>query len=226
MKQKNTLLLVIVLLFFIQVFGAAADESPWVQKKNVSGIEVYVRDVTGSKYKEFRGIMYVKNVTLGNILSVFDDIPGYTKWLHECIEAKLVKRISIFDRYIYTCTRAPWPVWDRDMAFHAVITQDPQTLIVTIRLTGTPDMVEKRENIKRIRVPKMICVWTFKPMDNGDVMLVYQMHSEAGGDVPASIANMAVVDLPYNTLKKLKDAIKDPKYIKGHYDQIKEPKKK
>jgi hypothetical protein len=206
-------------LWTVYVFAQAE----WTLKKKTAGIEVYVREVPGSKLREFKGTMVLQNTRLTSLVAAFDDPSTYTSWMYEVIDAKLLKRINLFERVTYTVTRAPWPVWNRDLVSHSLISQDPKTCTVTIRLTGKADYIPPVP--KTIRVPKMNGLWTFQPLDTGEVMVTYQMHSEPGGDLPPELANMAVVDLPYNTLLKLRDFIKQEKYANMVYPQIREPKR-
>lgn len=202
----------------------ASAQTEWKLKKKDAGIEVYVRDVPGSKLMEFRGTMTLPKTSLSSLLATFDDPSTYTGWMYEVIEAKLLKKVNLYERISYTVTRAPWPVWNRDLVSHAVISQDPKTLAVTIRLTGQADYIPPVP--KTIRMPKMNGMWTFQPIGAGDVMVTYQMHSDPGGDLPPGLANMAVVDLPYNTLFRLRDFIKQEKYATAVYPQIREPKRR
>ncbi|TFH38917.1 MAG: hypothetical protein E4G96_09765 [Chrysiogenales bacterium] len=199
--------------------GAA--QEAWKLKKKKDGIEVYVRSVPGSKLDEFRGVMRIADTRLSSLLAAFDDTPSYTRWMHECIEARLLKKISLFERFTYTVTRAPWPVWNRDMVSHSIIRQDPATLAIAIRLEARADQVPPRE--KMVRVPMMRGLWTFTPLESGEIMVVYQMHSDPGGSLPPGLANMAVVDLPYYTLVNLRKIVREERYVSAVIPQIKEP---
>jgi hypothetical protein len=200
----------------------AADEGGWKLKKKSAGIEVYARDVPGSKLQEFRAVMYVRDTRLSSLMAVFDDAASYPLWMFRCYEARVLKKISLQERITYTATATPWPLRDRDLVVRAIVTQDPGTLAVTIRVTGIADYIPPVE--KRIRVPKMNGTWTFMPAEPGVVMVVYQQHNEPGGTVPPGLVNMAVVDLPYNTLMKLREMVKQEKYAKAVYPQVQEPK--
>jgi hypothetical protein len=221
MKIRYAITFITALLLSVPFYNAAA-QSDWTLKKKQSGIEIYVRDATGSNFKEFRGIMNLSNVKLGSLLAVFDDPASYTRWMHNCIEAKLLKIISTHERITYTVTHAPWPVWDRDIVSHALISQDPKTLAVSIRITGKADYIKPVE--KRIRVSMMKGLWIFKPLESGGIEVSYQMHSEPGGELPAGLSNMASVDLPFYTLIKLRDIVKEKKYANAVYQLVIEPK--
>jgi hypothetical protein len=212
----------ITALLLCAPFGNAAAQSNWTLKKKQSGIEIYVRDAAGSSFKEFRGIMTLSKVKLGSLLAVFDDMASYTRWMHNCTEARLLKLISPFERITYIVTHAPWPVWDRDIVSQTLISQDPKTLAVSIRITGKADYLPPVE--KRIRVPRIEVFWLLKPLASGDIEVFYQSHSEPGGELPAGLTNIASVDLPYYTLMKLRDIVKEDKYAKATYPIITELK--
>jgi hypothetical protein len=218
-KQKWLFLL--MLTTAVMWTGNASAQTEWKLKKKDAGIEVYVRDAPGSKLQEFKGTVLLQNTRLSSLVAVFDDPSTYTSWMYEVIEAKLLKRVNLYERITYTLTRAPWPVWNRDLISYSVISQDPKTYTVTLRTTGRADYLPPVPNT--IRVPKMNATWTFTPTGAGDVMVVYQMHSEPGGDLPPGIANMASVDLPYRTLSMLRDFIKQEKYAKAVFPQVREP---
>lgn len=218
---KKTALLVALLLSCIMIVDASA-QSDWKLKKKKNGIEVYVRDVPGSKLQEFKGTMYLEKTRLSSLMAAFDDTLSYTTWMYECIDAKLLKQVNFFERVHYLVTHAPWPVWNRDLVSFSIVRQDPKTLTITISLTGRPDYIPPVPN--RVRIPKMTGLWIFTPTGAGDVMVSYQMHNEPGGSLPAGIANMATVDLPYNTLMRLRELIKQEKYATAAYAQVKEPK--
>jgi hypothetical protein len=219
---KLKLFLLLMLMISGLWIADASAQADWKLKKSDAGIEVYVRDVAGSRFQEFKGTMRLKSTRLASLVAVFDDPSTYTSWMHEVIEARLLKTVSLYERYTYTVTRAPWPVTNRDLISYSIIGQDPKTLTVTLRTSGKADYIPPVPD--RVRVPRMNALWTFTPVNGGDVMVTYQMHSEPGGYITPELANMAVVDLPYNTLLKLRNFIKQPKYASIAYPQIREPK--
>ncbi|MBP7736852.1 MAG: START domain-containing protein [Spirochaetes bacterium] len=219
---KLKLLLPVMLMISGLWAADASAQADWKLKKSGAGIEVYVRDVAGSRFQEFKGIMYLKQTRLASLVAVFDDPSTYTTWMHEVVEARLLKTVNLYERYTYTVTRAPWPVTNRDLISYSIIAQDPKTLTVTLRTSGKADFIPPVPD--RVRVPRMNALWTFKPLSGGDVMVTYQMHSEPGGYITPELANMAAVDLPYNTLFKLRNFLRQPKYASIAYPQIREPK--
>lgn len=217
MKIRPAFFLVALLL----VPGIVMAEEAWQLKKEKNGIQVFVRKVPGSELKEFRGVTYLKGVTLSSLLATLDITEGYTRWLHNCGEARLLKKVSQHERYNYMVTKAPWPVSDRDSVMHSVVSQNPKDLTVTVRMQSVADFMPPVKG--RVRIPKLAGLWIYKPLDNGSVMVVYQLHSEPGGKLPASLANTAVVDLPYFTLMNLTKIIQEPQYRDAKYAEVTEP---
>lgn len=220
MKQTCMIVLTAVLALAFPA-ARAADDGGWTLKKSGSGIEIYLRDYPGSKTKEFRAMMRVPGARLSSLMGVFDDTPSYPRWMHNCIEARLVKRISASERITYSATKAPWPVSTRDMVTHSIVRQDPTTLAVTLKINALPEFLPPVNG--RVRIQKLDAAWTFRPEGNGDVLVTYQLHSEPGGSLPAGLANMAVTDLPFNTFIKLRNIIREEKYAAARFPQITEP---
>ena len=52
-----------------------------------------------------------------------------------------------------------------------------------------------------------VCSWTVTPEAEGRTRVVFEMHLEPGGGIPAWLANSRVVDSPFETLKNLRGII-------------------
>jgi hypothetical protein len=222
MKRILRLLFPLVLLvMFQQADYAGTTIDGWKLKKRQGGIYAMLRDVPGSGLKEFRGIMYVKGVRLSSMVATFDDTASYTRWMHNCIESKLLKYMNVHERITYTVTHAPWPASDRDVIVYSLMTQNPEDLSVTIDINGKPDYLPRQSG--RVRIPMMKDTWTFKPLKSGDVMVVYQTVTDPGGPLPLALLNLSVVDLPFLTMQKFRNVVKEDRYAAAMYTVIEEP---
>ena len=222
MSSRFKILLFSLLLCIAQqsVFGAKAADT-WVLKKNNNGIEAYLRDVPGTDLKEFKGVMYVSGVRLSSMVATFDDTASYTRWMHNCTESRLLKYMNVHERITYTVTHAPWPAADRDTVVYSLMSQNPDDLSVTIDIAGRPEYLPKQPH--RLRIPMMKAMWTFKPLKSGTVMIVYQTVTDPGGPLPLWLLNLSVVDLPYFTMHKFRDVIKEGRYSTAMYQVVEEP---
>jgi hypothetical protein len=211
----------IALMFGAVAFGIQP-QNDWELEKKERGIEVFTRMTPGSDFKEFQGVMYVTGARLSSLVAAFDDTSSYPNWMHNCIEAKLLKKINTFQRYTYFAIKAAWPASDRDNVVYSELNQDAKTLAVTISMTGIPGYLPPHGS--RARIPVMKTSWLFQPMESGAVKIVYRSKSDPGGSIPAGIANLAAVDLPFYTLLNLSKIIKEERYARARYQEIKEPR--
>jgi hypothetical protein len=188
----------------------------WELKENKNGVKVYTRDVAGSDVEEFKGETTVKT-NLGSLLSIMDDFKNYPTWAYNCPFAERVKKISVSEGIAYTVLKTPWPVTDRDLVTHYVITQNPKTKIVVLKMDAVKGYVPDKGNV---RMTYLKGFYQFTPMKNGYVQIIYQVHSDPGGSVPTSIINMFIIDTPYNSLLNLKNKVENPKFVKTYRKEI------
>lgn len=222
MKRIHSAAIAVALAAFICVSaGAVVDRSAWKLEKSQEGIQAFLRNYPGADMKEFKGVMRVRGVRLSSLVATFDDTPSYTRWMHNCTESRLVKVINERERITYTVTSAPWPATDRDTVVYSLISQDPRTLAVTIAITNRPDYIPKKKG--RVRLPMMKALWTFMPLDSGEVMITYQTVNRAGGGVPQFFLNLSAIDLPFFTMDKFRKVAAESKYADAAYEFIEEP---
>jgi len=62
----------------------------WDLAKEGHGIQVSTRKVSGSKFKEYKGIMTVE-ASLSSLVALVNDVPAYPKWIDTCKEGKILR---------------------------------------------------------------------------------------------------------------------------------------
>jgi len=178
---------------------ATAQAEDWKVAKEQDGIKVSLSEVAGSKYKAYRGVT-VMNTTMDKLRTLQEDVPGACAWIHECKSQKLLKHDG--DKtWTYTQFNTPWPVKSRDSVLE-VTTVEGADGSLTRNLKGVPTYQPEKADF--VRVTQVDGFWKFTPKGPGQVEVIYQVHTEPGGDVPSWLANKFVVDAPFNTLKALK----------------------
>jgi len=193
--------------------------SSWELAKKQDGVTVYTRSVKGSNFKEYKAVTDIKT-SLPSLVAVVEDVAAYPSWIHTCKEGKLLKRINEKETYNYTINEAPWPVRDRDAAVHNKISQNPEDRVVTIEIRGIPQYVPEKTRLQRVN--KIDGFWRFTPLGGDMVEVLYQVHSEPGGNLPSWLVNSIVVSQPFYTLVKMKKMITRPKYRNAEYEFIKD----
>ncbi len=191
----------------------------WEIAKDKNGIAVYTRHLEGSRFKEYKAVNFMRS-SLSSLVALVDDAESYPDWIHTCSEGKLLKRISERETYKYTINEAPWPVSDRDAVVHHIIDQNHDSGVITIHITGKPFYIAKKEGL--LRVERIKGFWQFIPMESGQTKVIYQVHTEPGGSIPAWLLNSIVVSQPYQTILNMKQVIVRTKYQEAKYDFIRE----
>jgi hypothetical protein len=192
----------------------------WELKEEKSGIKLYTRNVNGSNVKEFKGEVVV-SCNLGGILTLIDDISSYPKWLYNCTYAERLKKITRSSGYTYSVLKTPWPLTDRDAVVYYEVTQDEQTKTVTISIKGTKDYIPLKDD--KVRLPSVKGCWQLVPVKKNLTKVIYQLHCEPGGYIPASIINLYITETPYYNLRNLKKIVESPLYPKITMSGVNEP---
>ncbi|NRA24731.1 MAG: START domain-containing protein [Oleispira sp.] len=213
-------LLITLLLSTFFTFTAQAENSSWeLEKENEDlHLKVFTREIDGSDLKEFRGEMLVKT-EMTTLAALLLDGQSAPKWMHQCEKFELVEQIDPLTAVVYFINGAPWPVDDRDAVISSRMSQDPETLVVTIEIDALSDRLPEDENY--VRIPRMSGFWSFTPVDNGKILVRYQVHAEPGGSLPSWLANSVVVDTPYYTMANMVEMLKKEKYQQAEISLIK-----
>jgi len=201
-------LLLVVCLFTIS--SVNADE--WQLAKETDGIQVFTRSISGSSLKAFKGVVTIP-ARLTSIVATIDDTSIHTRLFHNTKIAKELKKVSPTESYRYFVTKLPWPVKNRDSIVHSVLKQNKQTKSIQVTLTAAPKYIPVKSGL--VRIQQMTGRWLLVPEKNS-VKVVYEMSVNPGGNLPTWLVNSMSVDLPFITLKNLRNLVKQPKYQKAH----------
>ena len=86
----------------------------------------------------------------------------------------------------------------------------PASSTVQIRSRAVPDLLPEKKG--HIRVAMVDSRWDLKPLPGNLVEVSYFLHSDPGGQIPAWLINSMVIDQPFNTLRNLRDILKELPY--------------
>lgn len=189
----------------------------WELKKEKNGVKVFTRSIEGSNFKEFKSVG-VHSGSISSLISVLQDDSNFCNWFPDCKEFKLLKKPSRLERYQYMVVKAPFPVNNRDTIQHTVLNQDPVTKTVTINLSASPEIIPEVPGT--VRVPKSKGVWKFTPLDNNQVEVLFQLHSDPGGSLPEWVANIFVTETPLKAVINLIKLAAEDKYANNKIDYI------
>ena len=193
--------------------------APWHLEKEDDGITVYTREVTGSEFLEFKGIVEV-DASVDAVVAFLYDTERTAEWIHDCDFGMTLEEVDFRDNYIYQTFDLPFPASDRALILHS-------TLIYTLegaRLdsVAASDFCKDRETerCQRVIQNKMLMITKSKgsysmiKTGTSKTKIIWQLHTEPGGYIPTWLANALVVDLPLYSLAKLREMVLEPRYYK------------
>ena len=192
------------------LFPSVPMASDWKLELDRQEIQIYTRKADGSDYKEFKGVTKLKT-SLNSLVALLEDTDACRQWAYKCKSEKTVKIVSDNERYNYVVSDGS-PLSDRDAIIHITRTQDATTNTVVIQRDGVPDFIPEKPGIARVKT--IHGSWTLRPKGDGYVVITFQSTSDPGGNVPAFLANLAVTDIPFKTLIRLRSEVMKPKYQK------------
>jgi len=198
--------MVLVAVFSVGIVEA---KSAWELSKQTDGIQVYVRDTPNSKLKSFRAVVSIPT-RLTSLVAVLEDTTVFPRLFHNCKSAKSLKKVGHNEFYNYIVTGMPWPVSSRDSITQSIISQDKKTKRVVVAINSKPNMLPQKAGI--VRIKHLVGRWEFTPLKNGMTKVVYELNIVPGGNIPAWLVNLLIVDTPFYTLSKLRNLVKEPIY--------------
>ena len=194
-----------ILILFLFTPG----DEPWVERKNKDNIVVYTRKVVTSDYKEIKITTNVKT-TLSSIVKALSDVDHFKDWIYNCTQATLVKKSSDADITTYQVFDVPWPSTDRDVVSRLQITQDKKTKVVTLASDIVNGLIPEFKEL--VRVADFHSRYILTPIADGSVDIDYELGTNPGGEVPAWLVNLVIVNAPYQTQEKLNELVLNPRY--------------
>lgn len=201
----------------------AAEE--WTLRREDPTLDVVVHDrETPEGYREFRGVTYLRS-RLSGFVALFRDTERMPEWLYRAEHVATLREVSPTETYAYTQIRMPWPFRDRDSVVHVVLTQDPDTLELTLRASAVPDYQPEAKGF--IRMPVIESSWRFTPMPDGRTRVEFAGFADPGGRLSSGLLgtfqSKLVWQSPYNSLRDLHAVIGDAQYQAAEYAHILEP---
>jgi len=216
-----TSMALVLSICFLTASDPLHGDDGWELVRSRDGISVYLRATSLSGIKECKGVAIMEGVTLSSLLAVLDDTGTYTQWMYNCYEAKLLKKVSLYERVTYLAQKFPSGLKDRDLVNRSVVSQDAATGAVTIRVTGEPDFIPPIQG--RLRIQTLKGHWILRPLKSGSVEVEYLIHMDPGGNLFAWMVNLGLPDAPYQTLREMRKIIRRDKFRTKKFSEVNEP---
>jgi len=193
-------------VLLLALYSPCLSAQSWKFIKEKDGIRIYTKSSENSSFKSFRGeteyhsTMEKLSMYIGNV----ENVDWWDKNVRE-IKVLSVERDKLV-RY-YLLYDVPWPFNDRDLCVEARITIDPVTGEKVVFAKPLLDVVPERKGVVRIR--NYWQKWVLKPSGKNTIHAVLEGSVDPGGNVPAWLYNMVIVDTPLKVMRGIKTLVEE-----------------
>ena len=198
----------LLMLMFLSGFRVPG-QGKWELKEEKNGIRVYSRENELSDFNEFRATTQVSQ-PIEAFIAVLKDIQAIPEWMFSVKFSRLLETQGDTVQVYYTEAKAPFPFKNRDGIYYNCFRWEETTRTLTVDIELRPDYLDPEEGL--VRISRGSGFWLAKEIGPGNLELIFQMQLDPGGNIPAWLANMFVVDTPMHTLTELKRLMSDNRY--------------
>jgi hypothetical protein len=215
--MKYAIFIAFCLLYLSPLSAQKKDANGWIFKNEKEGIKVWYRKT--SDIHEVKLTTSLK-VPLSGLVQLLSETEHYPEWGYKVSESKMLKQVSDFESYYYSKLDFPWPLEDRDIIMHSFIEQDKDSKKIVARSKAKPDYLAAKKGL--VRISTCETSWTLMPGPGGWVYVEYYIYSSPGGSIPDWMVNMAIDVGPRETIKGIRNFIRQDKYQNAKLAHIKD----
>lgn len=205
------------MLFLLGSLIQSTAQEDWELRQDKDGIAIYSRSSDFSSFDEFRAVTQIDQ-SVHAFVALLRDIDRIPQWMHSVTKSRLLDRQGDSIQIYYTEAKAPFPLKNRDGIYLNRFQWDESQKTLEVAIEVLAGYLDEEGGLVRIARGKGL--WQAQTLPSGKLELVFQMQVDPGGSIPAWLANMFVVDTPFETLAKLKELIKEEQYQSVRFDFI------
>jgi len=188
----------------------------WQFRVEHKGIKIYSSKVSGYDIHSFKGESEMK-VPLKKLISLFHDMPSYSRWVHQLTSMDVLEKTDDIEYVVRQIIKTPWPLQEREVILRTgLVSAGENSIAVTMQ--GEPDYLP--HNPKYHRVRHSSGMWVFTPTSHGKVHIAFVMHIDPGKDVPASVSNAGMFEVPFYSMNNMRTLIMDASYNPSYPEEI------
>lgn len=181
-------------------FNKSADNNEWKLRKDAHGIQVFTREYPDLRVKEYKAVT-VCNSGIQEVAAILEDFASYPNWINNCKSLEVIERKNETVVTNYIRIAFPWPLHDRDGIWqvHTIFNNDS---IYMNRIISKPKIVPEKKGI--VRMQNAHGGWKVEKLEDGRTKISQQFLADPGGDLPAWVVNLFLVDSPHDSFKNLR----------------------
>lgn len=205
MYTLKTICTGLVLIMSMFTTSSYAENTEWELKKDKKGVKVYVAKLGDSSFLSFRAVSVMKT-NINSLVNLMRDMSAMESWLETCRDPKVVEEPDEATRIIHMKNDSPFfLVSHRDL----VLVQRFRRVSDDVLMVDLEDRGDTIPPVDGYVRGEFNGHWKFTQLSDSAVEVEYYGLTDPRGSVPAMFANMAVLDVPYNTLIKIRKILHD-----------------
>jgi len=181
----------------------------WELHTDKDGIKIYTSAVPDSKVKAIK-VDAEFNATASQLVALIMDVNSSADWVYHTKSAAVIKQVSPSELYYYSEVNLPWPAANRDFVAHLIVSQNPDTKVITIDGPAVSGFVPLKKGI--VRIEHSVGKWTITPVGTDKIKVEYNIHVDPGGSLPSWLVNMFATEGPVKIFKGIKSQLQKPFY--------------
>ena len=188
----------------------------WKFRIEHKGIKIFSSKVNGSDIHGFKGVTEMQ-VSLKKLISLFHDMASYNRWVHQLVDMHILDKTDAVEYVVRQIIKTPWPLQEREVIMRTgLVSAGGNSVALTMK--GEPDYLP--DNPKYHRVRHATGMWVFNPTAQGKVHITFVMHIDPGKDVPSSLSNAGMFEVPFYSLNNLRTLMMDGSYNPLYPEEI------
>jgi len=195
-----------VLLMSSGVFVAAtsASANTWTLEREEKGIQAYTQFSEELGYNRVKLEMVI-DAPVESLVSINTDAANLNQWMETFDEVEVIEENSWYDYVLYVTYNFPFPYQDRDSLSRTIVYKKEDGTVV-VKFIGA----DKKKPISKeyVRMDYIDGAWEFSKINEHQTKVVYTSLVSPGGEGPKWVINAFSLDVPFASLKNLKETLK------------------
>jgi len=191
--------------------SASVTASGWIDRGFDDGVALFERAERVNGFKGFRGVLRV-NAPMKTVLALVLVRETFPKWVANMLEDSTLPDNNPDASLCYMWIKGVWPTDDRDVVCKVSVSQDPQSLAVSVVAQDTdPKLMPTVKG--RVRMAKLYSGFTVRPISANLTEVQLDAIADPAGNVPTLAANMVAKGMPRDTLRALAKLAETPSAV-------------
>jgi len=195
-----------VLLMSSGVFVAAtsASANTWTLEREEKGIQAYTQFSEELGYNRVKLEMVI-DAPVESLVSINTDAANLNQWMETFDEVEVIEENSWYDYVLYVTYNFPFPYQDRDSLSRTIVyKKEDGTVVVKFIVADKKKPISK----EYVRMDYIDGAWEFSKINEYQTKVVYTSLVSPGGEGPKWVINAFSLDVPFASLKNLKEILK------------------